>query len=196
MSHLYKLITIEYKNNLGRYSVFSLFFWSLSHIGSLTIYSSLRIILILHLLIVWALTWVPVPSDTFFGFLWVVIAKVALFRGLLHINVTRKVAAMYSMRWWQFFLRYFLVPLLLICSWCKSLPLELLRRSPWLLEYIFELYYLYPRRYSSLDHLPIHILFIKSWVWIILYHLFLLGPPTLSDKAQGSIYNLGPWPYN
>ena len=42
------------------------------------------------------------------GFLWVVVAKAALFKGLLHINVTRKVAAMHLMRWQQLFLRYFL----------------------------------------------------------------------------------------
>jgi len=42
--------------------------------------------LILHLLIIWALTWVSVPSDTLFGFLWVVVDKAALFRGLLYIN--------------------------------------------------------------------------------------------------------------
>ena len=39
--------------------------------------------MILHLLIIWALTWVHVPSNTPSGFLWVVIAKAALFRGLL-----------------------------------------------------------------------------------------------------------------
>ena len=36
-----------------------------------------------------------------------------LFRGLLHINVARKVAAVYLMRWWQFFLKIFLHPYLL-----------------------------------------------------------------------------------
>ena len=56
-------------------------------------------ILILHLLIVWDLTWVPVPLDTLFGFLWIVIAKVALFRGLLHINVARRVIVAHLM-WW------------------------------------------------------------------------------------------------
>ena len=31
-----------------------------------------------------------------------------LFRGLLHINAVRKVAAVHLMRWWQFFLKIFL----------------------------------------------------------------------------------------
>ena len=95
----YKSITVGYKYNFDCYSILSLFFWSLPRGGSLTLYSSLWIILILHLLIIWALTWVHIPSDTFFGFLWVVVAKATLFRGLLHINVAKKVAAVHSMRW-------------------------------------------------------------------------------------------------
>ena len=33
-----------------------------------------------------------------------------LFRGLLHINAARKVAAVHLMRWWQFFPQIFLYP--------------------------------------------------------------------------------------
>ena len=33
-----------------------------------------------------------------------------LFRGLLHINVARKVATMHLIWWWQFFLKIFLYP--------------------------------------------------------------------------------------
>ena len=36
-----------------------------------------------------------------------------LFRGLLHINAARKVAAVYLMRWWQLFPKIFLHPYLL-----------------------------------------------------------------------------------
>ena len=115
-SHLYKLITIECKNNFNCYHVLSLFFPPPSHEGSLTLYSSIWIIFILHLLIIWALTWVLVPSDTFSGFLWVVVAKTALFKGLLHINVVRKVAAVHLIWWWQLSLRYFNVSFILVCS--------------------------------------------------------------------------------
>ena len=66
---LYKLITDGYKDNLDCYNVFSLFFRSPSHGGSLTLYSSLWVILVLHLLIIWVPNWVPVPSDILFGFL-------------------------------------------------------------------------------------------------------------------------------
>ena len=52
---------------LDYYSVSFLIFWSLPHGGSLILYSSLWTILILHLLIVWAFTWVSVPSNTLFG---------------------------------------------------------------------------------------------------------------------------------
>ena len=80
-------------------TVFSLFFRSPFHGRSLTLYSSLWIILILHLLIIWVVTWVHVLSDAFSGFLWVMVAKTALFRGLFHINAARKVVAVYLMRW-------------------------------------------------------------------------------------------------
>ena len=187
----YKSITVEYKTILIA-TIFSLFFWSLPHGGSLTLYSSLRTILILHLLIIWALTWVSIPSNTLSGFLWVVVAKAALFRGLLNINAARKVAVVYSMWWQQLSLRYFWVPIILIRLWCTSLSLELPGRSPWLLEYIFELYLSCLKRYSSLDHPPICILLIKSRVWTIHYHSFFLGLLMLSAKAQNPIYDLGP----
>ena len=76
------------------------------------------------------------------------------------------------------------------------LSLELPGRSPWLLEYIFELYLSCTRRYCSSDHPPICILLIKSWVWTIHYHLFVHRLLMLSAKAQGPIYDLGPKPYN
>ena len=95
----YKSITIEYKYSSDGYSILSIFFRSLSHGGSLTLYSSIWTILILHLLIIWTLTWVLVPSDTLFGFLWVVVTKAALFRGLIHINAARKIAAVHLMQW-------------------------------------------------------------------------------------------------
>ena len=112
---------IEYKNNLDCYSVQSLsLFRPLSHGGSFILYISLWTIFILHLLIIWALTWVLVPSDTFFSFLWVVVTKTVLFRGLLYINTARKVAVVHLMRWWQLSFRYFWVSFLLVCSWGMS----------------------------------------------------------------------------
>ena len=33
-----------------------------------------------------------------------VVVETALFRGILHINAVRKVAAVYLMRWWQLLL--------------------------------------------------------------------------------------------
>ena len=99
-SDLYIMITLEYQNDLDCYNIFSLsIFRSPSHGGSLTLYISFWVILILHLLIIWVPIWVPVPSDTPFSLLWVVVAKAALFRGLLHINAARQVAAMHLMRW-------------------------------------------------------------------------------------------------
>ena len=98
-SQLYILITVEYRDNLDWYSVLSLFFQSLLHEESFTLYILLWTIFTLHLLIIWALTWVPVPSDTLSGFLWAVVAKVALFKDLLHINAAKKVVTVHLMRW-------------------------------------------------------------------------------------------------
>ena len=89
------------------------FSWSLFHKGFFTLYSSLWIILTLHLLFIWDSTWVSVPSNTSSSPLWVVITSVSLFRCLLHINTTRKVVTVYLMRWQQFFLRSFVLSSLL-----------------------------------------------------------------------------------
>ena len=56
-------------------------------------------ILAFHLLIIQAITWVLVPLDTLSGHLWVGADKAALFKGLLHINVARELAAEYLMQW-------------------------------------------------------------------------------------------------
>ena len=83
------------------------FFLPFLHGGFSTLYRLFLIIWTLHLLITWIPTWVLILSDTPFSLLWVAAVKAALFRGLLHINAARKVAAVYLMWWWQFFLRYF-----------------------------------------------------------------------------------------
>ena len=74
------------------------FFRSFLHDESFTLYILIWIIFTLHLLIIRTLTWVLVLLDTLSGFLWVVVAEVVLFRGLLHINAARKVAAVNLMR--------------------------------------------------------------------------------------------------
>ena len=125
------------------------------HKGSRTLYSSPWIILTLHLLIIWTLTWVFVLSNALFGFLWVVITKIVLFKDLLYINAARRVAVMHLMRWQQLSPRYFWISITLVCLWCTSLSLEFLGRSPWLSGYIPELFPVYPRRCSSLNHLPL-----------------------------------------
>ena len=75
------------------------------HGGSLTLYSSARTILALHVSIIWAITWVLVPSNTPSNLLWVRVAKVTLFRGLLHINAARVLAVVHLMGRQQLFLK-------------------------------------------------------------------------------------------
>ena len=58
-----------------------------------------QIILTVHLLFIGTFTQVHVPLDIFFGFLYTGVVEIALFRGLLHINAARKVAAVHLMRW-------------------------------------------------------------------------------------------------
>ena len=125
---------------------------------------------------------------TFFGFLWVVVAKVALFRGLLHINAVKKVAVMHLMRWQQLSLRYSWVSFLLICSWGTSPPLELLGGSFWLLEYILGLHTSHPRRNSSSDLLPF-----VPYSWDVKLEILTTIFPSSDhlaslDKSQGPIY--------
>ena len=74
---------------------------------SSTLYRSLPIIWTLHLLIIQTPTWAPIPLDTLISSLWVALANVALFRGLLFINAVRRVVVMHLMWWWQPLLRYF-----------------------------------------------------------------------------------------
>ena len=99
--------------------------WRVSYL----LYSPFWIIFTLHLLIIWTLTWVLVSSATFSNFLWVMLAKVALFRRLLHINAACKVAVVHLMRWCQYSLRYFQVFFFLSCPWNAFLSLNLLGRS-------------------------------------------------------------------
>ena len=74
------------------------------------LYRPFHIIWALHLLIIQTPTWAPIPSDTLINFLWVAVAKVALFRGLLLINAARRVVVMHLMWWWQPLMRYFRLP--------------------------------------------------------------------------------------
>ena len=92
-------------------TVFSPLFFSVSRpplLGDFYIlYRHSPIIWALHLLIIQTLTWVHVPSDTLINSLWVAVAKVALFRGLLFINAARRVVVVHLMWWWQPLLGYF-----------------------------------------------------------------------------------------
>ena len=130
------MITVKYRENFDYYSVLFFLFQSSLHEESFTLYILLWIIFIFHLLIIRTFTWVTVPSDIIFGFLWVVVAKVVLFRGLLHINAAKKVATIHLMRWWQLSLWYFWVSFLLVCSWSISLLLEFSGGLGWQMEYI------------------------------------------------------------
>ena len=122
------------------------------------------------------------------AFLWVVVAKAAVFRGLLHINAARKVVVMHLMWWQQLSHRYSWISFFLVCLWSTSPPLELLGGSFWLLEYILGLYTSHPRRNSSSDHLPL-----VPYSWDIKLELLTIVCPSSdhlasSDKAQGPIY--------
>ena len=60
---------------------------------SLVIYPSVLFILAIHLSIAQVVTWVSVPSSASFNLLWVVLVRMALFKGHSLINATRLLAA-------------------------------------------------------------------------------------------------------
>ena len=59
---------------------------------SAAIYHFFSFILFLHLLVIYAHTWVCVPSATLSGALWAAVALIALSRGHVHINGVRVLA--------------------------------------------------------------------------------------------------------
>ena len=101
----YILVENGYKHGSNCYSAFSYKFLIPSPWRSLILYSSIWIILIIHLLIIKATTWVFVPSNTSSGLLWVEVTKAGLFRGLLHINMARVLVVEHLMRRQQLFLK-------------------------------------------------------------------------------------------
>ena len=84
--------------SLSLFLTFSLNFPIPIHGDFLLLYSILQLIMALHLLTIWASTWVPVPSDIPLLFLWVGLAKITLFSCLLYINAAGKVASLHLMR--------------------------------------------------------------------------------------------------
>ena len=58
-------------------------------------YKLFKMILVFHLLIMQATTWVLVPLGASPNLLWDAAIKAALFRGLLHINAARRFGGMH-----------------------------------------------------------------------------------------------------
>ena len=139
------------------------------------------------------LTWILVPSDTLSGFLWIVVAKVVLFKGLLYINAAKKVATVYLMQWWQLSLKYF--------SRFPSfsyVPETCLYHWSFLEDYVngwstsCELYSSYPTRSSSSDNLSL-VLHFWDFNWERLTTTYFSSNLSMSsDKSQSPIYYFGP----
>ena len=96
--------------NFSPLFLFFLFLHPLLLGDSYILYRPSPIIWALHLLIIQTPIWAPVPSDTLINSLWVAVDKVALFRGLLLINVAWRVVVIHLIWWWQPFMRYFRFP--------------------------------------------------------------------------------------
>ena len=141
-----------------------------------------------------------VPSDTLSGLLWVVIAKVALFRGLLHINAARKLVAGHLMRWQQLFLRYFIAPTPPIRSTCTPLSMEFPVGSLWAMKYAFDWCFVHSRRQSSSNHLswPLHLHVTYRTLNLTSSLLFIRHRtnqrPRSKPKAQDTFWALIPTP--
>ena len=78
---------------------YTVFFDQSSYGGFFTLYSFISDHLDRTLVIHLNLYSSACPIDIFSGFLCTVVVEIALFRGLLHINVARKVAAVHLMQW-------------------------------------------------------------------------------------------------
>ena len=171
------MIALKYQNSLDCCIVLFLSLLSIPlSWGVSTLYSPFWIIFTLHLSIIWTLTWVLVSSVTFPSSLWVALAKVALFRHLLHINAANKVAVVHLMRWCQSSLRYFQVFFLLPCPWNTFLSLNLLRRSLKLLCYIFWTILIKSEEYVLLERPYICSLLTEFGLGVFHHYLLILGP--------------------
>ena len=83
---------IKRSTKRGMSAFFSLQSSPLCYGRPFTLYSSLWTILVLHLLVIHAFTWVHVPSATPSAVLWVAMTQIALFRSHVHINGARMLA--------------------------------------------------------------------------------------------------------
>ena len=160
------------------------FFFSLSlllfsdplFLGGLSHYIvSFYTILIVHLFIIQAPTWVYVPSAIFFGSPWMVVVEIALFRGLLHINTASEVATVNLMRWWQ--------PLLLdISVFLSSLHVPEVHPYRWILleghldclNICWSIFFVF-EEYKLLGLYPFIFSLRDSTLWASPNHLLLLG---------------------
>ena len=170
------------------------FFGSFFYEESFPLYILLRTILILYLLIIWAFTWVPVPSNILFSFLWVAVAKVALFRGLLHINAARKVATMLYCDGGSFPLNIFRSPSFSYVHKAHPYHWSFLEDHSNCWSTYFELYSSSPKMSFSSDNLSF-IPYLWEFNW---EHLIIICSSSdlsmSSNKAQCPIYGLEPLP--
>ena len=77
-----------------------------------------------------------------------------LFRDLLHINVARKVAAVYLMRWWQLFPKIFLYPYLLSMCLKSILIVGVSWKITQVTRMLARLIFVGSKRVTSLDLSP------------------------------------------
>ena len=144
----------KYYGNLDCYSILFLFFRPLHSWGLLILYSLLKAIVVLHLLIIWIPTWVLVLSDT--------TLQPSVSCGgqgsTVHRSSSHKCGqksscnafnAVVAASPWIFCVSFFPTGL-----WGTSLLLMPIGGSFWLPECIFELHSSRPRRLSSSDRPP------------------------------------------
>ena len=93
-----------------------------------------------------------VPSSIFSGFLCMMVAEIALFKGPLHINAAKKLLQCIKCCGNSFSLRYFYIFILSIRAWSSSLSLEIPGRSPKLPKYLLDQHSPYPRRIISSNY--------------------------------------------
>ena len=149
-------------------------------------------ILIVHMFIIQASTWVYVLLAIFFGSPWMMVVKTTFVQMSSPYKCgQRSCCSAFNAVAAAFAPRYFCILIIFACAWSSFLSLDLPGGSSKLPKYLLDWYSLYPRSINSSNYIP------SSFLYVIPHSEPLLIIYSSSDvsmslnKAQGSIYHFG-----
>ena len=106
-----------------------------------------------------------------------------LFRGLLHINAARKVAAMHLMRWWQLFPKIFLYPYPLRICLKSILIVGISWKTAQVTRMLARLIFIWFEEGNLLEPQPSTLSICDYLFWGLPSHLLLLGHIPISKQG-------------